>query len=223
MSKNILKIICVIMCGGKSSRMKIHPQTEKSMIKLGDRRIVEYIIDSIINTNYFFKIIINTSKNTPRTKSFLLKKYKKYFSDIEFCETPGNGYSLDLKSVIKKYNDYVIFVVSADLPLLSVHDIKKILSLCRFEYPCNSIIVEKYFVENLGIKPSISFTHKYLDYCYSGIGVFNPKRILDLENIIPERFIIQNRIGIAINVNEKSDLVIAKRMMRAGKIGTGVI
>jgi hypothetical protein len=78
-------------------------------------------------------------------------------------------------------------------------------------------------VENLGIKPSISFTHKYKEYCYSGIGVFNPKRILDLENIIPERFIIQNRIGIAINVNEKSDLVIAKRMMRAGKIGTGVI
>ena len=214
MVKNIPKIISVIMCGGKSSRMGRNYHTEKTMIKLGNKRMIEYVLDSLRNTDYFFKIVLNTTNNTPRTKSFLLKKYKKYVPNIEFCETPGKGYALDLKTLISKYKDFIIFVVSADLPFLSTCDIKKILASCKFQYPCNSIIVEKQFVENLGIKPSISFTYRKKEYCYSGIIIFNPSKISDLANNVPENYIIKNQIGVAINVNEKTDLEVAKRIMK---------
>lgn len=218
MAKNIPKIISVIMCGGKGSRLKKHYQTEKTMIKLGNKRMVEYILDSLKNTDCFFKIVVNTTKNTARTKSFLSKKYKKHVPDIEFCETAGKGYALDLKSLIMKYNDYIIFVVSADLPLLSTYDIKSILRSCKFQYPSYSIIIEKNFVESLGITPSVSFMYRNKEYCYSGIGIFNPIKILDLEDNIPERFIIQNLIGVAVNVNEKTDLEVAKRIMHGRNI-----
>lgn len=218
MAKNRPKIISVIMCGGKSSRMKKHYQTEKTMIKLGNKRMVEYILDSLKNTDCFFKIVLNTTKNTTRTKSFLLKKYKKYVPDIEFCETTGEGYALDLRSLIMKYSDSIIFVVSADLPLLSTQDIKNIWRSCKFQYPCNSIIIEKHFVESLGIKPSVSFIYRNKEYCYSGIGIFNSTKIRDLENNVPERFIIQNQIGVAVNVNEKSDLEVAKRIIQERSI-----
>ncbi|MFB5599490.1 MAG: NTP transferase domain-containing protein [Nitrososphaeraceae archaeon] len=218
MAKNKPKIISVIMCGGKSSRMKKHYQTEKTMIKLGNKRMVEYILDSLKNSDCFFKIVLNTTKNTTRTQSFILKKYKKYVPDIEFCETTGEGYALDLRSLIMKYSNSIIFVVSADLPLLSTHDIKNILRTCKFQYPCNSIIIEKHFVESLGIKPSVSFIYRNKEYCYSGIGIFNPTKIRDLENNVPERFIIQNQIGVAVNVNEKTDLEVAKRIIQGRSI-----
>lgn len=218
MQSNIPKIIGVIMCGGKGSRMKKYSQTEKTMIKVGKRRMVEYIIDSFKNTKFFFKIVLNTTKQSPRTKDFLVKKYGKDFPNIEFYETGGNGYSLDLKSLLIKFSDFIIFVVPADLPLLSQYDVTNILRSCKFQYPCNSIIIEKTFVESLGIKPSISFTYRNKDYCYSGITIFNPRKISNLENNIQERFIVQNQIGIAVNVNEKTDLEIVRRMMQTRNI-----
>ena len=218
MQSNIPKIIGIVMCGGKGSRMKKHSQTEKTMIKLGKRRMVEYIIDSLKNTKFFLKIVLNTTKQSPRTKAFLVKKYGKDYPTIEFCETGGNGYSLDLKSLLIKFSDFIIFFVPADLPLLSQYDINNILRSCKFQYPCNSIIIEKSFIENLGIKPSISFTYRNKDYCYSGITIFNPRKISNLENNIPERFIVQNQIGIAVNVNEKTDLEIVRRMMQTRNI-----
>ena len=108
----------------------------------------------------------------------------------------------------------MLFVISADLPLLSEYEINEILKSCDFRFPCNSIIVEKEFVEGLGIKPSVSFTYKYKEYCYSGIEIFNPSKIYDFKNEIPERFIVLNQKGIAVNVNEKSDLEKAKRIMQ---------
>ncbi|MDX1372175.1 MAG: NTP transferase domain-containing protein, partial [Nitrososphaeraceae archaeon] len=207
-----------VMCGGKGSRMKKHSKTEKTMIRLGKRRMVEYIIDSLKNTKFFLKIVLNTTKQSPRTKAFLVKKYGKDFPNIEFCETGGKGYSLDLKLLLIKFSDFIIFFVPADLPLLSQYDINNILRSCKFQYPCNSIIIEKSFIENLGIKPSISFTYRNKDYCYSGITIFNPRKISNLENNIPERFIVQNQIGIAVNVNEKTDLEIVRRMMQTRNI-----
>lgn len=214
MQRNIPKIIGVIMCGGKSSRMRKHYQTEKTMIRLGNKLMVEYIIDSLKNTKFFLKIVLNTTKHTARTKAFLVKKYGMDVPDIEFFETGGNGYSLDLKSLLLKYSDYIIFVFPADLPLLSLYDIENIYKSCKFQYPCNSIIIEKSFVESLGIKPSVSFTYRNKDYCYAGIEIFNPRKISNLENNIPERFIVKNQIGIAANVNQKTDLEIVRRMIQ---------
>ena len=215
MSKKKVNIIAVIMCGGKGTRMKENYQTDKPMIKLGNKRMIEYMIENLINTKRFLKIVICSSKNTVRTKSFLLKKIKrKIIDDLEFVETNGDSYSLDLISILKKFPNDMIFVVSADLPLLSKDEINEILKSCDFRSPCNSIIIEKEFVEGLGIKPSVSFTYEYKEYCYSGIEIFNPSKIYDFKNEIPERFIVLNQKGIAVNVNEKSDLEKAKRIMQ---------
>jgi GTP:adenosylcobinamide-phosphate guanylyltransferase len=184
------------------------------MIKLGNKRMIEYMIENLINTKRFLKIVICSSKNTVRTKSFLLKKTKrKIIDDLEFVETDGDSYSLDLISILKKFPNDMIFVVSADLPLLSKDEINEILKSCDFRSPCNSIIIEKEFVEGLGIKPSVSFTYEYKEYCYSGIKSLTQVKYMTLEHEI-QRFIVLNQKGIAVNVNEKSDLAKAKRMLK---------
>ena len=220
MSKKKVNIIAVIMCGGKGSRMKKSYRTEKPMIKLGNKRIIEYLIENLINSKRFLKIFICTSKNTERTKLFLLKKIKpKFVNHLEIVETNGISYSIDLISIIRKFPQYMILVASADMPLLSKDEINIILKSCDFRFPCNSIIIEKEFVENLGISPSISFNYEHKEYCYSGIDIFNPSKIYKFGHEIPERYIVLNQLGIAINVNEKSDLMIAKRMILKNKRG----
>ena len=215
MYKKNANIIAIIMCGGKGTRMKKNYQTDKPMIKLGNKRMIEYIIENLVNTKRFLKIVICSSKNTVRTKSFLLKKIKRnIIEDLEFVETDGYSYSLDLISILKKFPNNMIFVVSADLPLLAKEEINEILKSCDLRSPCNSIIIEKEFVEGLGIKPSVSFTYEYKEYCYSGIEIFNPSKIYDFEHEIPERFIVLNQKGIGVNVNEKSDIEKAKRMLK---------
>ena len=104
-------------------------------------------------------------------------------------------------------------MVSADLPLLSEIDIMNILSKCDFNAPCYSIIFDKKIADEICIKPSVVFEYRKRNYCYSGITIFNlkkRKRKNDF-NLISERYLIINRIGIALNVNEKKDLTNMKK------------
>jgi GTP:adenosylcobinamide-phosphate guanylyltransferase len=107
-------------------------------------------------------------------------------------------------------------MVSADLPLLSEIDIMNILSKCDFKATCYSIIFDKKIINEICIKPSVVFEYRKRNYCYSGITIFNlkkRKRKNDF-NLISERYLIMNRIGIAVNVNEKKDLLVARNLSK---------
>ena len=107
-------------------------------------------------------------------------------------------------------------MVSADLPLLSEIDIMKILIKCDFKTPCYSIIFDKKIVDEICIKPSLVFEYRKRNYCYSGITIFNLKKTKRKNNfsLIKERYLIMNRLGIAVNVNEKKDLLIARNLLK---------
>jgi GTP:adenosylcobinamide-phosphate guanylyltransferase len=208
------KIIAVIMCGGKSSRMKRFYKTEKPLLKITDKKIIEYVIEAIIASHCFDKIVACTSKNSIRTKKFLKKYNCKHDLHIQILEGNGNGYSSDLAFIIKKFLNSSIVIISADLPLLSQIDILEILSKCDYNKTCNTIILSRKIIDEIGIIPSIVFEYRKRDYCYSGISNFNLKKgeNYDSEHI-KERLIVMNRIGIAVNVNEKKDLDIARDLV----------
>jgi GTP:adenosylcobinamide-phosphate guanylyltransferase len=120
-----------------------------------------------------------------------------------------------LSFIIKKFFDSNILIISADLPLLSQIDIMEILSKCDFNKTCNTIIFNKKIIDQIGIKPSIVFEYRKRNYCYSGIAIFNLKKEQNYDSeLIKERFVILNRIGIAVNVNEKKDLYIARNLIK---------
>ena len=213
---NKKKIIAIIMCGGEGNRMKRYYKTEKPLLKIKDKKIIEYVIEAIIKSECFDEIVACVSQNSIRTKKFLQKYNYKHNIHIQIIEGNGNGYSSDLSFIIKKFFDYSIFIISADLPLLSQIDILEILSKCDFNKTCNTIIFDKKIIEEIGIKPSIVFEYRKRNYCYSGISIFNLKKEENYDSeMVKERFVIINRIGIAVNVNEKKDLHLARNLVKS--------
>jgi GTP:adenosylcobinamide-phosphate guanylyltransferase len=106
-------------------------------------------------------------------------------------------------------------MISADLPLLSEIDIIKILSQCNFDATCYSILFDKKIVDEICLKPSVVFEYKKRNYCYSGINIFNLTKRHNDQTLIGERYLIINRIGIAVNVNEKKDLRVARKLIKS--------
>lgn len=203
------------MCGGEGGRMKRSYKTEKLLLKIKGKKIIEYVIEALIKSDCFDKIGACTSQNSIRTRKFLQQYNHKHDIHIQIIEGNGNGYSSDLLFIIKKFFNSIIFIISADLPLLSQIDIMEILNKCDFKKTCNTIIFNKKIIDQIGIKPSIVFEYRKKNYCYSGIAIFNLKKEENYNSkLIKESFVILNRIGIAVNVNEKKDLHIARYIIK---------
>lgn len=203
------------MCGGEGGRMKKYYKTEKLLLKIKGKKIIEYVIEALIKSDCFDKIGACTSQNSIRTRKFLQQYNHKHDIHIQIIEGNGNGYSSDLSFIIKKFFNSIIFIISADLPLLSQIDIMEILNKCDFKKTCNTIIFNKKISDQIGIKPSIVFKYRKKNYCYSGIAIFNLKKEENYNSkLIKESFVILNRIGIAVNVNEKKDLHIARYLIK---------
>jgi adenosylcobinamide-phosphate guanylyltransferase len=209
------QIIAVIMAGGEGSRMKRDYKTEKLLLKINGKRLIEYVIEALNKSTCFYKIVVCVSKNAFKTLKFLQKYSYNLDPPLEIIEGYGKGYSTDLAFVIEHFFEYIIFMVSADLPLFTEIDILKILSKYDLSATCNSIIFDKKILEKICIKPSIVFEYRKRNYCYSGITIFNLKKRKNNCSLIREKYLIMNRIGIAVNVNEKKDLHIARNFVKS--------
>lgn len=104
-------------------------------------------------------------------------------------------------------------VVPSDLPLLNSQIVSEILdavdnSSRRKEHgPAISIVLEKGFVERTGAKPSIVQDQ----YCHSGITIFNTMSVGTKP--VEEYYWVMNRKEIALNVNTKKELELAKKLL----------
>jgi adenosylcobinamide-phosphate guanylyltransferase len=192
------------MCGGRASRMK-NPGMEKPLLKVNGVTMVERVVSALASSDRFARIVAATSPNTPKTNEFLKSK------GIETIETAGEGYSQDLSQLLSKLKPQKVMAVPADLPLLNSHIVDEILNSIadRQEHePAISIIIEKGFVERIGVKPSIIVLDQY---CHSGITIFNTM-IVGTEPV-KEHYLIMNRKEIAINVNTKEELELAEKLL----------
>jgi GTP:adenosylcobinamide-phosphate guanylyltransferase len=103
--------------------------------------------------------------------------------------------------------------VSADLPLLNPNTIKKIINLCAaFDVACISVVLEKYFVKNLGIEPSIVFNIGKKEYCHSGIAIVDSSQFKSQDDL-DEYYVVMNEKEIAVNVNTPMELNLAEKLI----------
>ena len=203
-------MLAVVMCGGKGSRMAL--PTEKSLLKLRNKTLVEYVLDALIEYGNFESIIVVPSGNTPVTSTFLYT-HKYYTSGtIKILEGKGENYSLDLSYVLRKIKPAVAFVVSADLPLLNPAIIQRIISRYLPSFPCTSIILETCFVRSFNILPSSILTIGVKEYCYSGIVIVNSSKYRT-NSKLNENYLIMNEKDIAINVNTVMELRAAEKLL----------
>ena len=198
-------LIAAIMCGGRASRMQ-QGGIEKPLLKVDGIAMVERVILALAGSGRFDRIVAAISPNTPKTKELLKSK------GIETIETPGEGYSNDLSYLISKLKPQRVMVVPGDIPLLNSQIISEILdaidnSSRKEKRPAISIILEKGFVERTGAKPSIVVDQ----YCHSGITIFNTMYVGT--EPVEEYYLVMNRKEIALNVNTKEELELAKKLL----------
>ena len=198
-----------IMCGGKGSRMQGFANIEKPLLKLKGKTMVELVIDTLLQSRNFGKIVAATSPNTPDTKSYLLSNLS---DKVDILQTEGVGYSNDIFSVLNALKPDTVFVVTADLPLLTLKDVTRIDSNWKREHPCTCVMSEKRFVTDIGLNPSITVHIDSRDYCYSGISVIDSSKARRGAKI-DESYLIMNQIGVAVNVNTRSDFEIAEMLV----------
>lgn len=190
------------MCGGSGARMT--SVTEKPLVKVGGIPMVLRVANAIHDSNKFDRVLAAVSPNAPATKSLLQEK------GMETIETSGDGYSQDLSLLLDKLKPARVFVTSADLPLISAQIVNEIASM-RQNMPLLSVIVTKQFVENIGIIPSVKLIHSGVEYCQSGISVFDTSRQSSGE--FAEEYLVMDRIELAANVNTEKDLGLAEELL----------
>lgn len=180
---------------------------EKPLLKVNGIAMVERVILALVSSDRFDRIVAAVSPNTPKTKELLKSK------GIEIIETSGEGYSNDLSYLLSKLKPQRVMVVPSDLPLLNSQIVSEILdaidnSSSRKEHePAISIVLEKGFVERTGAKPSIVQDQ----YCHSGITIFNTMSVGTKP--VEEYYWVMNRKEIALNVNTKKELELAKKLL----------
>ncbi len=199
-------LIAAVMCGGRASRMQ-QRGIEKPLLKVDGIAMVERVILALAASERFDRIVAAVSPSTPKTKALLKSK------GVETIETAGEGYSNDLSYLLSKLRPLRVMVVPSDIPLLTSQLVSEILdvidnnSIRQEMKPAISILLEKEFVERIGAKPSIVLDQ----YCHSGITVFNT--IAVGTEPVEEHYVVMNRKEIALNVNTKEELELAKKLL----------
>lgn len=188
------------MCGGRATRMQAG--MEKPLLKVGNVAMVERVFSALVGSNRFARIVAGASPNTPKTREFLKSK------GIEIIETAGEGYPQDLSRLLLKLKPEKVMVVPADVPLLDEQAVGDVVNaVSGKQEPAVSIVLEKEFVKNIGVRPSIVFGR----YCHSGITVFDTANIVG--ETVQERYIVMNRKEIALNVNTKEEMELAEKLL----------
>ena len=219
---------CVLMCGGKGTRLKktLGLDVEKPLIKLRNKPLIEYVINTLIWSNRFKGLFAAVSVNTPKTREFIKSNYG---DQVTLIETTGRGYSEDYLKVIeyfkemeneKKHGIKKILFLPIDIPLISLDTLTQLIAINQ-EKPCLTIVLEKGFVKSMGIMPSefeLAIDNK--NYCYSGISIMDIKKIdVDMGNStegfasIDEEYKTLNRVEIACNTNTLEDLKTAEKFL----------
>lgn len=204
-------MIAVVMCGGKGTRMDDSAKVEKPLQVVRGKTLIEYVVNSLMASLAFEKVILVPSPNAPMTGNFVRNTYGS-FDNIEVFESVGMDYSADLMQLVEYLRPSKLFFLAADLPFITAKIIKKIIKCCTQDGPCISVILEKKFVESIGIKPSIIICKDNVEYCHSGITIIDSAGVLDKNQRLSESYVLMNEGEIAVNVNTTKDLELAKRL-----------
>jgi adenosylcobinamide-phosphate guanylyltransferase len=221
-------INCVLMCGGKGSRLNANSisKVEKPLLELKNKSLIEYMIEAIQNSNKNFKIYAAVSKNTVKTKEFLRSRY---FNVVTLVETTGSGFSIDYLNVLRFFKskeikekngtqDFVnnkILFLPADLPLISSKTLDEITDLKQI-YPSIAIVVDKkIFIQNNFVPSTFVTEISKIDHCYTGISLLDFHTVAGLEHVdqIIEVPMIMNNLELVYNINTIGDLKKAEKLL----------
>ena len=213
-----MEISSVIMAGGKGTRFDFKKLdckfNEKLLLPLGDKCLIDYVIEAINASKYVNRLIIAISPFTPNLKSILKSKYKK----IELFETPGIGYHSDLKYVIKKFNLGITLTIAADIPLITTNIIDEIIeNYIKSKKPSLSVMSNVKLFHFYGLKPTMTIKLKYRRKKLVPLGVnIIDGKMIDLPQIKEIKHICNHK-ELLYNTNTLEDYFQLKKFFKQMK------
>jgi GTP:adenosylcobinamide-phosphate guanylyltransferase len=124
-----MSVVAAVMCGGRGTRMR--SETEKPLMEIEGIHFIDRIVLALKKSDRFERIIGVVSPSTPATKKFLVSKR------IETIDTPGFGYPHDLSILLEKLASARVFVLPADLPLLTAEIVREIVDKLEAAVGCD--------------------------------------------------------------------------------------
>jgi adenosylcobinamide-phosphate guanylyltransferase len=221
-------INCVLMCGGKGSRLNTNPifKVEKPLLELKNKLLIEYMIEALQNSKKNFKIYAAVSKNTVKTKEFLKSRY---YNDVTLIETTGSGFSNDYLIVLQFFRDKEnkgknkiqdiannkILFLPIDLPLISSKTLEEITDFYQSSPSIAIVVDKKMFIQNNFVPSTFVTKISKVEYCYTGISIIDFDTIAGLEYIdqIREVPMIINKLELVYNINTIDDLKRAEKFI----------
>ncbi len=235
-------MIALLMAGGRGSRLAV--DEEKPLAKLDGRPMISYVMDALLHSKCFNTVIVGVSKNTPRTRMYIMNEYSidnenskaigEGYNDcrIMLVDTSGDGYVMDLNSIILKVRDnhpyhgygcgyrnelYDLFVTPADLPLLDEYIVRSIVETVyegRYSKAWIAVVTSKRFLDSLGISNSDCNVNHNSTLCYTGISIVNSDGVRGMPEVVEEEHLILDDVRVAVNVNRLEDLRLAASIKR---------
>lgn len=181
----------VILAGGKSSRMG----TNKSFLKLGNKTIIERIVDLMKSIFSDIIIITNTAEDYKHLNLYL-------FEDIYKWKGPLAG----IHSALVNSSTEKIFVLSCDVPLMSKEMIEYIIEY-KSDKPIKFCEAAGYHQPLVGVysKEILNDVEKFISSMEVSDKSFHRfLKSVDVEIIHPNDLSIYND-EIFFNVNKKDD------------------
>jgi adenosylcobinamide-phosphate guanylyltransferase len=188
-------MIGLVMAGGKGSRMD---KPGEKLLLYHKKPLVLHVVDALVNSNCFSRIVAATSSNSPNTEKLLLE------NQIQTLHTKGADYVEDLTFALSNFEEPV-FVVSGDLPLLDHTIIQDMVSKHQKTSSWQSFVVSKKFLEQQNLNLEYSVLVNDTECYYTGISIVNPK-----SGTTNETHTILDDKRITVNLNTRKDYDLLK-------------
>ncbi|RMF31541.1 MAG: hypothetical protein D6752_02050 [Candidatus Nitrosothermus koennekii] len=121
---------------------------------------------------------------------------------IYVLQTPGKGYSLDLRYALETLKNDKVLVMPVDLPLVNSKLINYIIEKSYDKKGCICIMVKGMLIDKFGINNNFSKFVNGEELFYTGISIIDTSRMDNLE----EEYIAIDDYRLAINVNTEHEL-----------------
>lgn len=200
-------ISALVMAGGKGTRMRSEENEEKPLLKIGNKPLIEYVLDALKNATKIQEIIVAVSKYTPKTAALVQQ------CGVKVLNTPGKGFVEDMQDVIRNLNLNIVLTISADIPFITGKLIDEIIDYYQH---CGKLALT--VTVPLQIRRRLNLSYDYVfesaneSLVPAGINVINGKRIHETE--LEEEVLVIDNEKIAVNINTFQDLKIARLLFQ---------
>ena len=191
------------MAGGKGSRMCPNG-VEKPFIKVGDKHVIEHVVDALRKAHKVDRILVTVSPNTVHTERFLNDM------GVETLRTSGDNFVGDLHAAYEVMTGKYVFSTPSDLPLLRPTTVDDFINAFE-KSPCDSFlaVVNEETVRKTGIDPSFALTLEGRRWVLSGFTIMNRQAILNNDRP-QDTYYKTDWIELAVNMNTMHELQMAR-------------